>query len=120
MADKNPTGAKRPVPLDLRPSHIAILRRGFKMLLEGVRGDLETPERMPNPDRAHCEADAFERILLGLARGQVLVPDEIARDAVEAALRASDQASNYVELVAEHDAFQELLTKLTTPKSGRQ
>jgi hypothetical protein len=37
------------------------------------------------PDLIHREAEAFERLLLGVEKGKVLVPDETARAAVAAA-----------------------------------
>lgn len=116
MAEQNPTDAGRSLPLDLRPSHIAILRSNLRICLEGVRVDLRTPCQMPNPDLAREEAAAYERLLSGLGRGQVVVPDEVARRAVEVILRNSDEETNYAAIVARHDAFTGLLSKLTPPE----
>ncbi|MGV1049915.1 MAG: hypothetical protein ACOYD4_15490 [Solirubrobacterales bacterium] len=60
-------------------------------------------------ERAREEAGAFRRLLRGLHRGEVVVPDEPAREAVAAIAAGSDQENNYTEVVAEHDALHGLL-----------
>jgi hypothetical protein len=70
MANQNPTGGERAVPLDLPANHLLILRDTLADCLEGVRGDLETPEGVKDPEQAREEADAYQRLLAGLARGQ--------------------------------------------------
>jgi hypothetical protein len=67
---------------------------------------------MRNPERARREADAFERLLAGLHRGEILVPDEDARAAIESAARGHDRESGYVEIAATHDAHHGLLALL--------
>ncbi|HEX3609901.1 MAG TPA: hypothetical protein VHU14_09595 [Solirubrobacterales bacterium] len=59
-----------------------ILRDTLADCLEGVRGDLETPEAVKDPEQAREEADAYQRLLAGLARGKILVPDAAALSAV--------------------------------------
>ena len=49
MADENPTGGERVVPLDLSRRHIVILRDRLTAWLTGVREDLKTPKRMEDP-----------------------------------------------------------------------
>lgn len=115
MATQNPTGGKRSVPLDLRPSHVAFVRFNLTSCLDAVKADLETPERMRNPDRAGREAAACERLLAGLGRGQVVVPDEEARCMVARLLAGADDGNEYAQAVAEHDALDGLLAKLTMP-----
>jgi hypothetical protein len=66
-----------------------------------------------NPDLTRQEADAFERLLSGVASGRVLVPDETARAVIEAAANAYDDASEYAEMVANHNALHGLLAALS-------
>lgn len=112
MAETNPTHGRRAMPIDLPPSQVTILRGLLADWLEDARSDLSHPEGVRNPDLTRREADAFERLLSGIADGQVLVPDETARAAVEAAARAYDEASEYAEIVANHDALHGLLAAL--------
>ena len=112
MANENPTGGERAVPLDLSADHLLILRDTLADCLEGVQGDLETPEGVKDPERARQEADAYQRLLAGLARGRILVPDEAALSAVEKIATADDKASNYAEIAANHDALHGLLALL--------
>ena len=113
MAEKNPTDGRRAVPLDLPPSQVTILGGLLADWLADVRSDLTHPERMRNPGLARQEAEAFERLLPGVELGQVLVPDEAARAAIEAAANAYDEASEYAEIVANHDALHGLLAALS-------
>jgi len=113
MAENNPTDGRRVVPFDLRPSQVTTLRKLLGDWLVDVGSDLTHPEKMRNPDLARQDAEAFERLLSGLASGRVLVPDEMARAAIEAAANAYDEASEYVEVVANHDALHGLLAALT-------
>jgi hypothetical protein len=112
MANENPTGGERVVPLDLSAQHIVILRDRLTAWLTGVREDLKTPKRMEDPDRTHQEAQAYERLLVALTVGQIFIPDETARAAVEEAAEGYDKESGYAEVVANHDAFHALLALL--------
>ncbi len=112
MATKNPMGGERPVPLDLPDEHISILRERLTNWLEGVREDLKTPDRMESPDEARQEAQAYERLLVGLTTGQLCLPDEAARAAVETAAAGYDEGSNHAEIAANHDALHGLLAVL--------
>jgi hypothetical protein len=109
MANENPTGGARPVPLDLPAKHIPVLRASLADWLHGAREDLATPERLRRPDEARQEAQAYERLLLALNTGTISLPDEGARAAVEAATAGDDEASNYEEIAANHDALHALL-----------
>jgi hypothetical protein len=113
MANENPTDDRRAVPLDLPPSQVTILRGLLADWLEDVRRDLTHPEGMKNPVAARQDADAFERLLSAMADGQVFVPDEMARAAVEAAATAYDEASDFAEIIANHDALHGLLAVLS-------
>lgn len=112
MAKKNPTGGERVVPLDLPDEHISILRERLTNWLEGVREDLKTPDQMESPDEARQEAQAYERLLVSLATGQLCLPDEPARVAVETAATGYDEGSNHAEIAANHDALHGLLAVL--------
>jgi hypothetical protein len=76
------------VPLNLPSDHLLILRDTLADCLEGVRGDLETPEAVKDPGQAREEADAYQRLLAGLAWGKILVPDEAALAAVRKIAKA--------------------------------
>lgn len=112
MANEKSTGAAQPVPLDLPAKHIPILRACLNDWLHGVREDLQAPERLQHPDKAQQEAQAFERLLVALATRQIVLPDEAARAAVEAATADHDEESNYQEVAANHDALHALLGAL--------
>jgi hypothetical protein len=117
MADRNPTSGRRAVPLDLPAAQITILRDDLGDWLAGVRADLEVPEKLRNPDRSHREAEVYERLLQALDRGEILVPDEEARMAIEAAAKAHDEEFNFAEISAAHDAHHGLLTLLGGARS---
>jgi hypothetical protein len=117
MARKNPTGGQRAVSLDLPDLHVLILRDALADCLEGVQGDLKLPGGMKDPAQGQREADAYQRLLAGLVRGQLLVPDEAARAAIEAIATGDDRASEYAEVVANHDALHGLLAALTAEAS---
>ncbi len=109
MAEKNPTGGQRVVPLDLPDPHILIVRDTLADCLAGVQNDLEAPGGVRDPKQLRREGDAYKRLLAGLVVGQVLVPDEDARIAVEVIARGDDRASDYAEIIANHDALHGLL-----------
>lgn len=109
MANKNPMGETRPMPLDLPAKHIPVLRACLTGWLEGAREDLEVRERLQRPEKAHREAEAFERLLVALATRQIALPDEVAREAVAVATADDDEANNYKEVAANHDALHALL-----------
>lgn len=113
MARDNDMGSASPVPLELPPQHIPILRSCLNDWLHGVREDLKAPERLRCPDRARQEAEAFERLLVALTTGQIVLPDNAARAAVEAAAADHDQESNYQEVAANHNALHALVGVLS-------
>lgn len=116
MADENPMGGGQAVPLDLPTDHLLILRDTLADCLEGVQGDLEAVEGVKDPEQARREADAYQRLLAGLARGKILVPDQAALEAIEKIAAADDKASNYAEIAANHDALHGLLALLKGAK----
>jgi hypothetical protein len=113
MAEMNPTDGRRAVPLDLRPSQVTILSDLLADWLEDVRRDLAHPEKMRCPDAASRDAEALDRLRSGVVGGRVLVPDETARAVMEVAALAYDEASEYAEIVANHDALHGLLAALS-------
>ncbi|MBW8060371.1 MAG: hypothetical protein FVQ78_08610 [Solirubrobacterales bacterium] len=113
MAEKNPTHGRRAVPLDLPPSQVRILCGLLADWVTDARRDLAHPKGLRSPDAAPQDAEAFERLLPEMADGRVLVPDEAARAAVEAVANAYDEASEYTEIVAHHDALHGLLAALS-------
>mgnify|MGYP001034372265 CR=1 FL=1 len=117
MATDNPMGGTRPVPLDIPAKHTPVLRACLTGWLEGTREDLKAPEQMQDPVKAQREAKAFERLLAALAVGQIVLPDEAAREAVAVATADDDEANNYREIAANHDALHALLGVLGGPSS---
>jgi hypothetical protein len=77
--------------------------------LHGAREDLKAPDRLKRADEVRQEAQAYERLLLALNTGTISLPDEAARAAVAAATAGDDEASNYEEIAANHDALHALL-----------
>lgn len=113
MAGSNPTDGRRAVPLDLPPSQVEILCGLLDDWREDARSDLAHPKGVKNPDLTRSEAEAFEHLAIEVEQGHVLAPDEMARGAIEAAATAYDEASDYAEVVAHHDALHGLLAALT-------
>jgi hypothetical protein len=105
------------VPLDLLPSQVAILCGLLDDWREDAQRDLAHPKGVENPDLTRREAEAFERLAPEVEKGEILVPHETARAAIEAAARAYDDASDYAEVVAHHDALHGLLAALTVEAS---
>jgi len=112
MSCSQPTGGGKAVALNLPDSQAKILRCTLGICLDGVRGDLKAPEPMPEPERARREAEAYERLLAALDRGEITLPDDEARKAVEAIVLAVEKDTEYLRLFAEHDALSSLLDLL--------
>ncbi len=112
MAAMNPTGGREVVPLDLPDPQAETIRERLTICLLGVLGDLNAPDEAVDLLRSRREADAYERLLTGLDCGEFILPDEAAREAVEAMAIASDKEDNYAEVIARHDALFGLLDRL--------
>lgn len=112
MPCPNPMGDGSTAALNLSTEQVSILRDHLTDWLDGAQRDLTRPERLKNPRRTRAEAEAFERLLTALDRGEILVPDEDAYAALSAAAKGADEASNYAEVVAAHDALYGLLVLL--------
>lgn len=115
MSCQNPTQGGDSVALDLTPAQITIMRENLSDWLEGVREDLQTPDRLADPERTRAEAAAYERLRAGVAEGRIAVPDEAVRDLLRAAAEGHDKENGYAEAVAHHDAMHALLAMLEGP-----
>jgi hypothetical protein len=112
MSCSQPTGGTEAVALDLPDSQRKILRGTLTSCLEGVSEDLRQPERVPDPEKAQREAGAYRRLLAALDAGEIILPDDAAREAVEEMALAVEEDTNYREIIAEHDALFGLLDLL--------
>lgn len=112
MSCSQPTGGGEAVALDLPDSQRKILRGTLTSCLEGVSEDLGHPDRLPDPDRAQREADAYKRLISALDVGTISLPDEQARAAIEAMVLSIEQDPDYARVIAEHDALFGLLSLL--------
>ncbi len=112
MPSTNPTGDGSLVALDLPPEQVSFLRDEMVGWLGSLRSDLRTPDGLEDPDRTQREAEAIERLLVGLTVSQLFVPDEEAEAFLRGALRSHDNENGYREVVAAHDALNGLLTVL--------
>jgi hypothetical protein len=112
MADQNPTAGPRVVPVNLPVSQTEILRSELNGWLAGIEEDLEAGLRQPEREAAVDEANAFGRLLLALHRGEIEVPDEQARSALERAAEGYDEASGFERVCVVHGAHHALLSVL--------
>lgn len=112
MPCENPTGDGSPVALILPAEHVSFLRDEMTGWLDSLQSDLRTPEGLEDPSRTQREAEAIERLLVGLTVGQLFVPDEVAEAFLRAALESHDKENGYAEVVAAHDAMYGLLAVL--------
>lgn len=112
MSCSQPTGGDEAVALDLPDSQRKILRSTLTSCLEGVSGDLKEHEGLPDHEKSQREADAFGRLLSALDVGTISLPDEEAREAIEAMVASIEKDSDYARVIAEHDALFGLLSLL--------
>ena len=75
-------------------------------------GDLKRREKLPDTEKAKREAAAFGRLLVALDVGTISLPDEEAREAVEAMDLSIEGDANYARVIVEHDALFGLLSLL--------
>ncbi len=112
MATDNPRGDSRLVPLELPDAQAAILRPDIGDWIEALEADLETPERLEDPDRTRADLAAYRRLLGGVKEGGIWLPDERAARLLGEAADAHDRETGYAEVVATHDAMHALLAAL--------
>lgn len=112
MANEKPTDGARVVPLDLSIERRLILRNEIEVWRVGDREDLETPDKLSDPDRTRRRVATYERLIEALTRGKIELPDEEARAALESAADGFDEAEEWEEVRAVHDAQRALLAVL--------
>jgi hypothetical protein len=112
MPCDNTTGGGSLAALNLPDEHLAFLREEMTGWLGSLRSDLRKPEELKDPARTQRQAEAIERLLVGLTTGQVFIPDEEAEAFLRAALESHDKENGYKEVVAAHDAMHGLLVVL--------
>lgn len=83
-----------------------IFAAGLNAATEGVE------KGSPDPDRSRQRVAVYGRLVEALNRGEIVVPDEAARAAVEEVAEATDRENEYAAVVAEHDALGGLLARL--------
>jgi hypothetical protein len=112
MANEKPTDGARIVPLDLSIERRLILRNEIEVWRAGDREDLETPDKLGDPDRTRRRVATYERLIEALTSGKIELPDEEARAALKAAADGFDEAEEWEETRAIHDAQRALLAVL--------
>jgi hypothetical protein len=112
MPCENPTGDGSPVALNLSAEHVSFLRDEMTGWLDSLRSDLRTPDKLEDPQRCQREAEAVERLMVGLRTRQLFVPDEDAEALFRSAAESHDKENGYAEVVAAHDALHGLLAVL--------
>ena len=112
MADEKPTDGARVVPLDLSIERRLILRNEIEVWRAGDREDLETPDKLSDPDRTRRRG----RDLRAADRSAHPRKDRASRRKARAALQAAadgfDEAEEWEETGAIHDAQRALLAVL--------
>lgn len=111
MADENPTGAPRAVPIIFSDPLIDLLKQEVGGWLAGVEEDLETPG-LEDPEESVREAAVWRRLLEALDRREVMLPDEEARATMETATEGYEEAAEYTLATLRHDAHLALLDLL--------
>jgi len=112
MANEKPTDGARIVPLDLSIERRLILRNEIEVWRAGDREDLETPDKLGDPDRTRRRVATYERLIEALTSGKIELPDEEARAVRQEAADAFDEAEEWEETKAVHDAQRALLAVL--------
>ncbi len=112
MPCDNPMGGGSTVALNLPAEHASFLREEMTGWLDALRDDLRAPERLEDPSRTEKEAEAVERLLVGLGVGQVSIPDLEAEALLRAAAESNDKENGYQEVVTAHDAMYGVLAVL--------
>src|ERR1700742_2691711 len=100
------------MPLDLSIERSLILRNEIEDWRAGDREDLETPDKLADPDRTRRRVATHERLIEALTRGTIELPDEEARAAVQGAADGCDEAEEWEETRAIHAAQRALLAVL--------
>ncbi len=112
MADANPTGDPRVVPVHLAEDQQEILRDELLGWLAGIEEDLADAGPVADPGALLREAAAFRRLLAALDSGRIELPDEEARAVLARAAEGHDETIDYQKVTAVHDAHHALLALL--------
>lgn len=112
MADENPMGGPRVVPIIFSDHLIDLLKQEVCGWLAGVEEDLEAPEGLKDAEASVREAAVFRRLLEALDRREVMLPDEEARATIEKATDGYEEAAEYTLATLRHDAHLALLDLL--------
>lgn len=112
MADENPMGAPRVMPIIFSEPLIDLLKQEVNGWLAGVEEDLEAPEGLKDPAASLREAAVFRRLLEALDRREMTLPDEEARATIQKATEGYEEAAEYTLATLRHDAHLALLDLL--------
>jgi hypothetical protein len=115
MTDKQIVFDQRLVMLDLSIEHRMILRRRIESWRAGDKEDLETPEKLSDPDATRRRVAAYERLIRALRLGRIALPDEEARLRITEAARGFDDAEEWEERRVDHDSLWSLVAAVEGP-----
>jgi hypothetical protein len=118
MSCNNPTHGRRTVPFELSVAQTAILYDELTGWIVGIEEDLEESGRRVDADLAIREAEAFGRLLVALDHGEVTLPDDEARAAMEKAAEGYEDATGIEGMLAVHHAHRALLDVLAGAGTG--
>jgi hypothetical protein len=114
MANEKPTTGPRVVPFDLAIERRLILRHEIEIWRDGDREDLQTPDKLKDPERTWRRVASYERLMEALKRGTIELPDDEARAALQQAADGFDDAEEWEETNAIHGAQRALLAVFET------
>lgn len=110
--DRGSPSATRTVPIGLSPEHRLVLANELSIWRDGCLGDLETPDRLEDPDRTRRRVQSYERLITALLRGEIELPDEEARGWLRQAADGLDREEDWKEQKLHHDLRRALLAAL--------
>jgi hypothetical protein len=121
MADENPMGSGRAVPINVPADHREFLRRTLDACCEGIFGDLAMASAAPlrDPERSWREARGYERLRVALDSGVCVLPDPDMTDALADLACRVDEANEWRRVLAEHRALHRLRLQLDPAGGGR-
>lgn len=104
MADSDPMGGERAVPLSIQPGQAEFLRRELTGFKDGLEDDALTHADRPDARRWLTNAEAYGRLVAAIDAGEI-VPDDHVRQLVREWAEAHDGSEHYEQVVFEHDAI---------------
>jgi hypothetical protein len=113
MANQDPTGDGRAVPLSIPVGNEAFLRRVIGAARDGIREDLEQHGHRLHASKSELllEETVYAALLGGLDLRRV-VPDDEIRAALRRLAESVDRENEYERVVFEHRALADLLAQL--------